>query len=110
MLILGRRYEFSLVTDTTNIQDYVTPSKKGRKRGKRIGWLVRTRNGGSLLLSSVAGGHLRYSRLGEPAEAVGAQRDFSEDKGCFILSEPGAHFVAQAGLQLEILLPQPPKH
>lgn len=87
MLILGIPYEFSLLTDTTNIQDYVVTSiaEKGHS-GQRCT--------ATLICDS---GQLRYSRLGESAKAVGSSEgDFcSEDKVCFILSEPGSHYVAQ---------------
>lgn len=100
MLTLGIPYEFSLLTDTTNIQDYVVTSiaEKGHTGQRCTATLICDRD------------QLRYSRLGEPAKAVGSSKgDFSEDKVYFILSEPGSHYVAQNGLQLEILLPQPPK-
>lgn len=99
MLMLGIPYEFSLLTDTTNIQDDVVTSsaEKGHLGQRCTATLICDR------------GQLRYNRLGEPA--VGSSEgDFSEDKVCFILSEPGSHYVAQNVLQLEILLPQPPKY
>lgn len=68
MLILGIPYEFSLLTDTTNIQDYVVISiaEKGHSGQQCTATLICDR------------GQLRYSRLGESAKAVGSSKETSQ--------------------------------
>lgn len=66
MLMLGIPYEFSLLTDTTNIQDHVVTSiaEKGHLGQGCTATLICDR------------GQLRYNRLGKPA--VGAQKETSQ--------------------------------